>query len=139
MKDLEGKVAWITGGGTGIGQAGAFSLAQAGVKVILSGRRKKPLVETVKRIQDQGGQAFAEPMDVTDLEAVHASVERVRQQHKRLDILINSAGINIPDRNWDRVSPEKWDEVINIDLNGAFYCTHAVLPLMRQQQGGLMP
>ncbi len=138
MKDLAGKVAWITGAGTGIGQAGAFSLAQAGVKVIISGRREEPLVETAERIRDQGGQAFAEPMDVTDIEAVHASVERIRQQHKRLDILINNAGINIADRNWDRVSPEKWDGIVNINLNGAFYCAHTVLPLMRQQQGGLI-
>ncbi|MBW2622981.1 MAG: SDR family oxidoreductase [Deltaproteobacteria bacterium] len=138
MEDLTGKVAWITGGGTGIGQAGAFALAGAGVKVILSGRRPEPLVETVRRIQDQGGQASAEPLDVTDAEAVQALAGRIQRQDRRIDFLVNSAGINIPDRSWERVSPEKWDEVIDIDLNGAFYCIHAVLPLMRQQHEGLI-
>jgi NAD(P)-dependent dehydrogenase (short-subunit alcohol dehydrogenase family) len=59
-------------------------------------------------------------------------------QEGRIDVAINSAGLNIPKRNWNQLSREGWDQVIRIDLDGAFYCCHAVLPVMRRQQGGLI-
>ena len=63
---------------------------------------------------------------------------RIEQKFGRIDVLVNNAGTNITERHWDRVSPEKWREVIDIDLSGAFYCVRAVLPLMRRQQDGLI-
>lgn len=138
MRDLKGKVVWITGAGTGIGRAGADKLAAAGCKVVLSGRRVEPLEEIAEQINGAGGQAFIEALDVSDQDAVAAVGARVLAQHGTVDILINNAGINIPQRHWQDVSNADWDAVVNIDLNGAFYCTQAVLPAMRTQGEGLV-
>ena len=138
MRDLNGKIAWVTGGGTGIGQGAAVALAGAGVCVVLSGRRREPLEETAQNIQQASGKAEVETLDVTDSKAVQGVAETIRQRHGRLDILVNNAGLNILDRHWGDISPEGWDQVIDIDLNGAFYCSSAVLPMMREQQEGLI-
>ena len=138
MRDLNGKVAWITGAGTGIGAAGAEKLAQAGCKVILSGRRAEPLEACAADIVAAGGEASVELLDVSDKDAVATVAQRILDQHGTVDILINNAGINIPKRHWTDVSHADWDAVINIDLNGAFYCTQAVLPGMRAQGEGLV-
>jgi NADP-dependent 3-hydroxy acid dehydrogenase YdfG len=138
MQDLTGKVAWITGGGTGIGQGGALALAGAGVCAVLSGRRREPLEETAQMIRQDGGQAEVEPVDVSDSKAVQEVAKRICQRHGRLDIMVNSAGLNLPDRHWGQVRPEGWDQVIDIDLKGPFYCISAVLPMMREQKDGLI-
>jgi NADP-dependent 3-hydroxy acid dehydrogenase YdfG len=138
MRDLNGKVAWITGAGTGIGASGAEKLAAAGCKVVLSGRRAEPLEETATSIKAAGGQVSIELLDVSDKDAVAEVAARILAQHGSVDILINNAGINVPKRHWNDVSHADWDAVINIDLNGAFYCTQAVLPGMRAQGEGLV-
>ena len=138
MQDLTGQVAWITGAGTGIGEAGAIELAAAGCPVVLSGRRAEPLESLAERIVAAGGSASVEPLDVADNAAVEQTVERISAEHGRIDIGVFSAGINVTERNWPVVSTEAWDDVINIDLNGAFYCNRAVLPIMRSQGGGLI-
>ncbi len=136
--DLKGKICWITGAGSGIGEASATALASKGAHVILSGRRSSPLETLVKTIQSSGGSAEALPLDVTDKVAVEAAGKQIAQTHSKLDILVNSAGLNIPKRNWNNISPDGWDTVINADLNGAFYCVHAIMPLMRAQKDGLI-
>ncbi len=138
MQDLTGQVAWITGAGTGIGEAGALALAEAGCSVVLSGRRREPLEDLAERIRAGGAGATVEPLDVADQPAVEATVHRILASSGRIDIGVFSAGINITDRNWPVVTTSAWDDVINIDLNGAFYCCHAVLPAMRAQGGGLI-
>lgn len=138
MATLTGKVAWITGGGTGIGAAGAAQLAEAGAQVVLSGRRLDPLEDTAGRIAAAGGAASLEVLDVADAAAVAAVAARVEAAHGRLDILVNSAGINVPDRHWTELTPEGWDRVVDINLSGATYCIAAVLPMMRRQQDGLV-
>lgn len=138
MQDLTGQVAWITGAGTGIGEAGAIELAKLGCPVVLSGRRKAPLDALADQITADGGEASVEPLDVSDKSAVAATVDRIIERHGRIDIGVFSAGINVTDRSWPVVSTDSWDDVINIDLNGAFYCCHAVLPTMRAQGGGLI-
>ncbi len=138
MQDLTGQVVWVTGAGTGIGEAGAIELAKLGCPVVLSGRRAAPLEALAERITGDGGQASVEPLDVSDSSAVAATVDRILERHGRIDICVFSAGINITDRNWPVVGTDSWDDVINIDLNGAFYCCHAVLPTMRAQGGGLI-
>ena len=138
MQDLTGQVAWITGAGTGIGEAGALALAEAGCSVVLSGRRREPLEALAERIRAGGTTAAVEPLDVADQPAVEATVHRILESSGRIDIGVFSAGINITDRNWPVVTTSAWDDVINIDLNGAFYCCHAVLPAMRAQGGGLI-
>jgi NADP-dependent 3-hydroxy acid dehydrogenase YdfG len=138
MAALTGKVAWVTGAGTGIGQAGAVALAEAGAHVVLSGRRAELLAETEAEITGRGGGAKVEPLDVTDTEAVMAVVERIDKAHGRLDILVASAGINVPKRHWGDVSTEDFDRVMDINLNGATHCIAAVLPIMRRQRDGLV-
>ena len=135
LRDLTGEVAWITGAGTGIGESGAIKLAEAGCKVILSGRRTAPLENVAAQIP---GDVTIEPLDVSDHDDVMAVVERIIGKYGRIDIGVFSAGINIKDRNWPVVSIDDWNSVINIDLNGAFYCCQAVLPSMRKNGGGVI-
>ena len=135
MRSLEGKVAWITGAGTGIGEAGARALADAGMQVVLSGRRRGPLEATASAIGDA---ASIEVLDVSDRTSVQQVAERILQRHKRIDVLVNSAGINVKNRNWHNVTLDDWDRVIRIDLDGAFYCCKAVLPAMIEQGDGLI-
>ncbi|MDA0364764.1 MAG: SDR family oxidoreductase [Chloroflexi bacterium] len=138
MQDLTGQLAWITGAGTGIGESGAIKLAEAGCKVVLSGRRVEPLESVRATIERAGGEAIVEPLDVSDNAAVLAVVDRITERFGRIDIGVFSAGINVKDRNWPVVTAELWDRVIGIDLDGAFYCCSAVLPIMRKQGGGLV-
>ena len=135
MQDLTGKVAWVTGAGTGIGEAGAIALAEEGMQVILSGRRLDKLEEVQSRIGDR---ASIEVLDVADKNSVAAVCERILASHGRIDVLVASAGLNAKDRNWHNVSLEDWDQVIRVDLDGAFYCCKAVLPTMKAQGDGLI-
>ena len=135
LRDLTGEVAWITGAGTGFGESGAIKLAEAGCKVILSGRRTAPLENVAAQIP---GDVTIEPLDVSDHDDVMAVAERIIGKYGRIDIGVFSAGINIKDRNWPVVSIDDWNSVINIDLNGAFYCCQAVLPSMRKNGGGVI-
>ncbi|MFN0184621.1 MAG: SDR family oxidoreductase [Aquabacterium sp.] len=142
MQDLSGKTAWITGAGSGIGEAVAIAYANAGMRLVLSGRRSSEL-ERVAAAARAAGAASAEqvrvaPLDIADADAVEAVVAGIAAAEQRLDILVNCAGINVPKRNWKHVTRQGWDDVINIDLNGAFYACHAVLPLMRAQGDGLI-
>jgi len=138
MQDLTGKVAWITGAGTGIGESSAKKLVAAGCRVVLSGRRREPLEAVAKAIAKAGHEAVVEPLDVADRAAVTACVDRIVERFGRVDIGVFSAGVNVQERNWSNVSMEAWDQVIAIDLNGAFYCCHAVVPVMRKQGDGLI-
>jgi NAD(P)-dependent dehydrogenase (short-subunit alcohol dehydrogenase family) len=138
LRDLKGKVAWVTGAGSGIGAAAALAYGEAGMRVVLSGRRDKELRLVADQILAKGGQARVAPLDVTDAAAAQLVAEGIAQAEGRLDVLVNSAGVNVVKRNWKHLSRSDWDQVVNIDLNGAFYCCHAVLPLMRKQGDGLI-
>lgn len=135
MRDLTGKVAWITGAGTGIGEGGAIALAEAGMQVVLSGRRREKLEEVASRC---AGEPRIEVLDVADKDDVNAVAERIIDSYGRVDVLVASAGINVKQRNWHNVTLEDWDSVIRIDLDGAFYCCKAVLPTMKAQGDGLI-
>lgn len=135
MRDLNGKVAWITGAGTGIGAGSAVALARLGMKVVLSGRRRDKLDEVAAEI---GAAAVIEPLDVADRGAVFAVAERIAAEVGPIDTAVLSAGINVKRRNWHDVSLDDWDRVIRIDLDGAFYCAKAVLPGMVERGGGLI-
>ena len=132
---LSGKVAWITGGGSGIGLAGGVELAKAGAHVIVSGRSAETLKKAEKEIKAAGsGEAIA--LDVADQKEVANSAQAILKRHGRVDILINSAGINNPKRNFRNVSVDAWDQIVAINLSGMFYCCHAVLPAMREKKQG---
>jgi NAD(P)-dependent dehydrogenase (short-subunit alcohol dehydrogenase family) len=138
MRDLQGKVAWITGAGSGIGEASALAYAQAGMQLIISGRREKELEVVAAKARGFGVNVRIAPLDVSHCAAVKAVADSIGQQEGRIDVLVNSAGINVPKRNWKHLETSGWDQVIRIDLDGAFYCCHSALPLMRQQRDGLI-
>lgn len=135
LQDISGKVAWVTGAGSGIGESAAMKLAEAGCKVILSGRRRTMLEKVAGQIQNQ---VFVEPLDVSDCDSVVSVANSIVETYGPIDIGVFSAGINIKNRDWPVLSVEDWNQVINIDLNGAFYCCQAVLPSMRLNGGGLI-
>ena len=124
-----GKVAWITGGGSGIGLAGAQELKKAGATVVISGRNERTL-------RHAGLEAIA--CDVGDKAQVAKTYAEIEKRHGRVDILVNSAGVNVPRRNYRDVSIESWDQIVAINLSGMFYCVHAVLPGMRGRKDGLI-
>ena len=138
MAALKGKIAWVTGAGTGIGKASAIDLAKAGAHVVLSGRREAALKQTARAIARAKGKCSIVPLDVADRAAVDAAAKAILKEHKRIDILVNSAGLNVPQRTFLDVKPEGWDQVININLNGTMYCVMAVLPQMRRRKDGLI-
>ena len=135
---LSGKVAWITGAGTGIGRAGARALDAEGATTILSGRRRAELEQVASAIADADGRAEVEVLDIVDRAAVDEVVKRIVNQRGQLDMLINSAGLNVPNRRWTDITTDAWNTVIDVDLNGAFNVSHAALGIMREQRDGLI-
>jgi NADP-dependent 3-hydroxy acid dehydrogenase YdfG len=138
MGQLSGKVAWVTGAGTGIGEAGALALAAEGAVVALSGRRAEPLNDVAARIRADHGQALVLPGDLADAEAVGGIAKAIREAVGRLDILVANAGVNVAERSWAELTPEAFDLVVGANLASDFYCVSAVLPMMREQQDGLI-
>lgn len=134
---LKGKVAWITGGGSGIGLAGAMELAQAGAQVVISGRNAATNASALKQVRAEGSAEVLQ-LEVSDAKAVAQAAKDILGRHGRIDILINSAGTNLGKRNLHNMTVEGWDEVVGINLSGLFYCCHAALPAMRAQKGGLI-
>jgi NAD(P)-dependent dehydrogenase (short-subunit alcohol dehydrogenase family) len=127
------RVAWVTGGGSGIGEAGAEALAADGWIVVVSGRRKDALDAVVAKIAKSGGKAEAVTLDVSKADDVNEAAEEILKRHGRIDLLVNSAGINVPKRSWADMELEGWDKLVEINLNGVLYCMRAVLPAMRRQ------
>lgn len=138
MRDLKGKVAWITGAGSGIGAGTALAYAGMGMRLVLSGRREAELQQVAAQVVARGGSARVAVLDVADADAVQAVADSITQQEGRLDVLVNSAGLNVRERNWKHLQRAGWDQVLRIDLDGTFYCCHAVLPMMRAQRDGLI-
>ncbi|MFQ5959354.1 MAG: SDR family oxidoreductase, partial [Alphaproteobacteria bacterium] len=114
------------------------ALARAGVRVVLSGRREASLAETAGLVGEAGGEALAAPLDVSDSHAAAALAETIRARYGRLDILVNNAGVNTLERHLPGLTTDDWDRLVAINLNGAFYCVMAALPLMRAQGDGLI-
>jgi NADP-dependent 3-hydroxy acid dehydrogenase YdfG len=138
MATLDGQIAWVTGGGSGIGLAGAIELSRAGATVVISGRRHPVLEEAAQQVRSAGGQVETMPVDVADADAVERVASGILKKHGRLDILVNSAGLNVVKRAWADVVVADWDLVTAVNCTGIFYCISAVLPAMRQQQSGLI-
>ena len=130
------RIAWITGGGTGIGESGALALAADGWTVIVSGRRKAALETVAAKIAAAGGTAEAVPLDVAKAAEVQAAADAILARHGRIDLLVNSAGVNVPKRRWDDMTLDGWNQLVEINLNGVLYCMKAVLPAMRAQADG---
>jgi len=133
--DLKGKIAIVTGASSGIGEATADLLAQQGVKVALVARRKDRLEALAKKIKEAGGEALVIEADVTDKKACQKVVQEVLAKWKKIDILINNAGVMLLGPT-AKAPLEEWERMININLLGLLYMTYAAMPSMRAQKSG---
>jgi len=133
MKRLQGKSAWVTGAGSGIGRAIAIAFAQEGAKVALTGRRVAPLEETAAMI---GEAAIVVPADLTDEAAIAAALAKVEAGIGGPDILVNNAGVNLPKRYLHQLTPEAIRALVDGNLTAPFMTSVAVLPGMRARGGG---
>jgi NADP-dependent 3-hydroxy acid dehydrogenase YdfG len=138
MGKLSGKVAWITGAGSGIGLAGAQALAQSGATVVMSGRRRDVLEREAQQIRAAGGAAEVHVLDVADAGAVKDAAAAILARHAHIDVLLNSAGLNSTNRFWNNQTVDGWRGVVGVNLDGTFYTVHAVLPAMRARRDGLI-
>jgi NADP-dependent 3-hydroxy acid dehydrogenase YdfG len=138
VADLAGKVAWITGAGSGIGEAAAPALAREGCAVALTGRRREPLEKVAAEIRKAGGEALVADGDLGAPETAGRIAAEIEKEFGRLDILVNNAGGNIVERQWAKLTSERIKYMIDMNLNGAFYCAVAALNIMRPQKDGLL-
>lgn len=134
---VAGKIVAISGGGTGIGAGIAKGLAEAGAKVVVGGRRLEPLQQLAEGVLSQHP-IKSHALDVADRDSVASFFDFIGQTYGAVDILINSAGVNIANRSMDVLKPEDWDRVLQINATGAYNCIHAVLPEMRMRGDGLI-
>jgi NADP-dependent 3-hydroxy acid dehydrogenase YdfG len=132
---LEGKVAIVTGASSGIGEATAVGLAAEGAQVVLAARRGDRLEKLAQDIAQQGGKALPVITDVTDEAQIRHMVGQVKAEFGRVDILVNNAGVMLLGPI-DGADTEEWRRMININVLGLMYATHAVLPLMKEQGAG---
>lgn len=135
MTRLSGKVAFITGGGTGIGRACAELFAQHGARVAVAGRRAKPLEQVAAQIDNRGGEAIALRCDVTEAAGVTRAVETAVKRFGRLDVVVNSAGRALA-ATAEQTSDEQWAQVLAVNLTGTFFVSRAALPHLRAAGGG---
>jgi len=135
---LEGKVAIVTGGGTGLGKAMALALAKEGADVVVGARRLEPIEQTAKEVRDMGRRGLAVSTDVTDSKQVNNLVEQTLSQMRGLDILVNNAGIVRGQQRrefWD-ITDEEWHLGIDTNLTGAFFGCRAASKHMVEQKSG---
>ena len=134
---LDGKIALITGGGTGVGAAIAKTFAEAGAQVIITGRREDKLAQTCAAISaTKPVRAFA--ADMANRDQVAALVQWINQDFGPIDILVNNAGVNVRERRLQELQPAAWDYMLGVNATGVFNTIHAVLPQMRARRDGLL-
>jgi 3-oxoacyl-[acyl-carrier protein] reductase len=132
---LQGKIALITGGGNGIGRETAFVFAREGARVAVADYDATAGLSVVDELRSRGGEAVFVQVDVSNWNSVQAMVAEVVECLGGIDILVNNAGIT-QDAMLSKMTVEQWQRVIDVNLNGVFYCTKAVAPLLVQQGSG---
>jgi NADP-dependent 3-hydroxy acid dehydrogenase YdfG len=137
MGKLTGKVVVVTGGGSGVGKAVADMFLKEGAKVVIAGRDAAKLDATAKELAG-GPNLIAVPTDVTSAVACQALIHTSVAAFGRVDVLVNNAGMNLKARTIRELTPEAWDGMIRANLDGAFYCTRAVLPYMVERKDGVI-
>jgi NADP-dependent 3-hydroxy acid dehydrogenase YdfG len=135
LTNVNGKVAAITGASSGIGEATARVLAGAGVSVALGARRVERIEALAREINDSGGRAVAIPTDVTQESEAQRFIEQTHEELGGLDVLVNNAGMMLLGPI-DGAPLEEWRQMIDVNVMGVLYCTHAAVPLMRERGGG---
>lgn len=131
-------VAWVTGGGTGIGLGIATALATDGYAVYISGRRSELLQTAADSLNGVEGSMIPLPLDVTDRASVAKARDLILDATDRLDVLVACAGINLPHRSVVDTTPEDWQSIMDINATGAFLCFDAVVPHMIELRRGLI-
>lgn len=137
MGKLSEKVAVITGGGSGVGKAAAALFLKEGATVVIAGRDWAKLAAAAAEIGG-GDRLTTVATDVTKPDQCQELIDKATKAHGRVDILVNNAGTNIRDRTLRELTPEAWDMMIRTNLDGAFYCTKAVLPQMFERKDGMI-
>lgn len=135
MQDIKNKVALITGGGRGIGRATAIELAKEGVNVGLVGRTLENLEKVKAELEAYDVNVAVATADVTNLDEITKAVESIKSELGPIDILLNNAGIS-KFGGFMELTPEEWTNIIDVNLKGVYYTTHAVLPEMIERQTG---
>ncbi|MEX2430537.1 MAG: SDR family oxidoreductase [Dehalococcoidia bacterium] len=135
MHALKNKVALVTGGGSGLGAAVSRTLAGAGSRVLVADVREDAAQQTAAAVRDMGGEAYGVHLDVADAEQVEQAVRDAVQQHGSLDILINSAGIDLT-VPIEEMGVFEWDRIIGVNLRGPFLTAKQAFPVMARQGGG---
>ncbi|MBM3945407.1 MAG: SDR family oxidoreductase [SAR202 cluster bacterium] len=135
MGQLDGKVAIITGGGTGIGRGIGRAFVKEGAKVVLAARRRQQLDEAAKELRALGGDVLVVPTDVTDEAAVANLFKQTMDRYKRVDILVNNSGA-FDGGPLDELSLATWKKVMDVNLTGVFLCTRDAMKIMKKQKGG---
>lgn len=137
--NLDGEVAIVTGGGTGLGKAISLALAGAGADIVLAARRPGPLEEVAAQVKSLGRRALAIPTDVTDSKQVESMVARAVSEFGGIDILVNNAGAMVKGEGskpvWE-ITDQEWHQGIDVNLTGAFYCCRAVAKHMIERRRG---
>ena len=128
-----GRVAVVTGAGTGIGKASALALLRDGYRVVFTGRRKDVLEQAIAQAAAAGERGTAIAADVSDPESVRSLFAQVRQKFGRLDVLFNNAGVNAPGVLLEDLTFEQWKQVVDINLTGPFLCTQEAIRIMKDQ------
>jgi NADP-dependent 3-hydroxy acid dehydrogenase YdfG len=137
MSKLAGKIAVITGGGSGVGKAAAALFLQAGAQVAIAGRDAAKLDAVAAELK-AGKNLITVPTDVTNADQCQKLIDAATKAFGRVDILVNNAGTNLKARTLRELTPESWDMMIRTNLDGAFYCTKAVLPQMFERKDGVI-
>jgi 3-oxoacyl-[acyl-carrier protein] reductase len=137
MPRLKGKVAIVTGSSSGIGKAIALRFGQEGAKVVVAARRLQLCEQTVSQIREQSGEALAIQTDIADERQVERLMADTVERYGRIDILINNAGIGGGSRLID-TSTETFDQVMNVNVRGTFFCCRAGFRQMKRQGGGVI-
>lgn len=132
---LKDKVAMITGASSGIGYATALSLSKAGAKVAIGARRTDRLSDLENKIKENGGQVYSQKLDVTKKSECDSFVENILQKWGSVDILINNAGL-MPLSFVKNLKIDEWDQMVDVNIKGVFYCTAAVVPKMLDNKSG---
>lgn len=135
---LAGKVAIVTGGGSGIGRATAILLSREGAHVAVAGRHSVSLMESVGMIKSHGGGGFAVEADVSSSNGVRSMISKVVDRFRRLDILVNNAGVEGPKATVLQMSEDQWDQIMDINLKGAFLCSKYAIPELIRTGGGVV-
>jgi serine 3-dehydrogenase (NADP+) len=138
MGRLEGTIAVVVGGSSGMGRATALAFAAEGAKVVVSAPWESEILDVVAMVERKGGEAVACVADVTSRSDMDSAVGTAVTEFGRVDVLANFAGVNIRNRRLADLDQAGWEHVIGVNLTGALNCTQAVLPEMRAQGGGLI-